>query len=142
MSETTTGTGPRRTDTVGSGTATVTYDVHGDLAQATPERPALFLIGSPMDAVGFTTLRSHFTDRPVVTYDPRGAGRNPTDTTSITAEEHADDLHQVIEALGAGPVDLFAQQRWGSQRARARGDAPRGRTPRGGARAADGSTAA
>ena len=108
MSETSTGTEPNvETHTVGSGTATVTYDVHGDLAQATPERPALFLIGSPMDAVGFTTLRSHFTDRPVVTYDPRGAGRNPTDTTSITPEEHADDLHQVIEALGAGPVDLF-----------------------------------
>jgi len=108
MSETSTGTEPNvQTRTVGSGTATVTYDVHGDLAQATPERPALFMIGSPMDAVGFTTLRSHFTDRPVVTYDPRGAGRNPTDTTSITPEEHADDLHQVIEALGAGPVDLF-----------------------------------
>ena len=104
MSETTT----VRTDTVGSGTATVTYDVHGELGDATPERPVLFMIGSPMDAVGFTTLRSHFTDRPVVTYDPRGAGRNPTDTTSITPEQHADDLHQVIEALGAGPVDLFA----------------------------------
>lgn len=96
------------TATVGSGTATVTYDVHGDLAAATQDRPALFMIGSPMDAVGFTTLRSHFTDRPVVTYDPRGAGRNPTDTTSITAEEHADDLHRVIEALGVGPVDVFA----------------------------------
>ncbi len=108
MSETSTGTSPAtQTHTVGSGTATVTYDVHGDLAEATPERPVLFMIGSPMDAVGFTTLRSHFTDRPVVTYDPRGAGRNPTDTTSITPEEHADDLHRVIEALGAGPVDLF-----------------------------------
>ena len=104
MTETTT----TETHTVGSGTATVTYDVHGDLTQATPDRPALLMIGSPMDAVGFTTLRSHFTDRPVVTYDPRGAGRNPTDTTSITVEEHADDLHRVIEAVGAGPVDVFA----------------------------------
>ena len=104
MSETTI----TQTQTVGSGTATVTYDVHGDLSQATPDRPALLMIGSPMDAVGFTTLRSHFTDRPVVTYDPRGAGRNPTDTTSITAEEHADDLHRVIEALGVAPVDVFA----------------------------------
>ncbi len=107
MSETSTGTSPA-THTVGSGTATVTYDVHGDLGAATPERPVLFMLGSPMDAVGFTSLRAHFTDRPVVTYDPRGAGRNPTDTSSITAEEHADDLHRVIEALGAGPVDLFA----------------------------------
>ncbi len=110
MSESSTGTAPTtRTSTVGSGTATVTYDVHGDLTQATPERPVLFMIGSPMDAVGFTTLRSHFTDRPVVTYDPRGAGRNPTDTTSITPEDHADDLHRVIEALDAGPVDLFGR---------------------------------
>ena len=38
------------------------------------------IIGSPMDATGFGTLAGHFTDRPVVTYDPRGAGRNPTDT--------------------------------------------------------------
>ena len=108
MSETSTGTAPAtQTHSVGGGTATVTYDVHGDLAHAAPERPALFMIGSPMDAVGFTTLRSHFTDRPVVTYDPRGAGRNPADTASITPEEHADDLHRVIEALDAGPVDLF-----------------------------------
>jgi pimeloyl-ACP methyl ester carboxylesterase len=43
----------------------------------------------------------------VVTYDPRGAGRNPTDTTPIPAEEHAEDLHRVIQELAAGPVDLF-----------------------------------
>jgi len=96
------------THTVGSGTATVTYDVRGDLAEATADRPVLMLVGSPMDASGFGTLASHFTDRPVVTYDPRGAGRNPTDTTSISAEEHADDLHRVIQDLGVGPVDLFA----------------------------------
>ncbi len=95
------------THTVGSGADTITYDVRGDLASATAERPVLFLIGSPMDAVGFGSLASRFTDRPVVTYDPRGAGRNPTDTTPITAEQHADDLHRVIEALGVGPVDVF-----------------------------------
>lgn len=97
-----------RTSTVGSDTSEVTYDVHGDLADATPDRPALLMIASPMDAVGFGSLRSHFTDRPVVTYDPRGAGRNPTDTTDIDPEDHAEDLHRVIEALGAGPVDVFA----------------------------------
>ena len=138
MSETSTGTSPAtQTHTVGSGTATVTYDVHGDLTEATPERPVLFLIGSPMDAVGFTTLRSHFTDRPVVTYDPRGAGRNPTDTTSITPEEHADDLHRVIEALDAGPVDLFGSSGGAVNALSARGGAPWRRTPGSGARAAD-----
>jgi pimeloyl-ACP methyl ester carboxylesterase len=96
------------TRTVGSGTATVNYDIHGDLGDATPERPVLLMIGSPMDATGFGTLVGHFTDRPVVTYDPRGAGRNPVDTTPVTPEEHASDLHAVIEDLGAGPVDIFA----------------------------------
>ena len=96
------------TRTVGSGTETVTYDVRGDLGAATSERPALFMFGSPMDAGAFGTLASHFTDRPVVTYDPRGAARNPTDTSPISVEQHAEDLHRVIEALGVGPVDLFA----------------------------------
>jgi pimeloyl-ACP methyl ester carboxylesterase len=95
------------THSLGSGTSSVTYDVHGDLAAATHDRPVLMIVGCPMDATGFGTLASHFTDRPVVTYDPRGAGRNPTDTTPLTPEQHADDLHRVIEALAVGPVDLF-----------------------------------
>lgn len=96
------------TSTVGEGTETVTYDVHGDLASATPDSPPLFMLASPMDAVGFTTLRGHFTDRVVVTYDPRGAARNPIDTTDIPPTDHAEDLHRVITALGVGPVDVFA----------------------------------
>lgn len=95
------------TRTIGSGTTAVTYDIHGDLSDATADRPALMMIGSPMDAVGFTTLRGHFTDRPVITYDPRGAGRNPVETTPLTPEQHAADVHAVIQDLGAGPVDLF-----------------------------------
>ena len=95
------------THTVGSGADSITYDIRGDLSAATTDRPVLFLIGSPMDAVGFGSLASHFADRPVVTYDPRGAGRNPTDTTPIVAEQHAEDLHRVIEDLGVGPVDVF-----------------------------------
>ncbi|MCY0943834.1 alpha/beta fold hydrolase [Streptomyces antarcticus] len=60
--------------------------------------------------VGFLTLASYFTDRTVVTYDPRGTGRSiRTDGASeSTPEEHADDLRRVIEALGSGPVDVFA----------------------------------
>jgi pimeloyl-ACP methyl ester carboxylesterase len=103
MSETST----IQTHTVGDGPASITYDIRGDLATATADRPVLMIVGSPMDASGFGTLASHFTDRPVVTYDPRGAGRNPTGTTPITPEQHADDLHSVIAALGVGPVDLF-----------------------------------
>ncbi len=63
-----------------------------------------------MGASGFGTLAGHFTDRTVVTYDPRGVERSTkTDPASeSTPEQHADDLHRIIEALGAGPVDLFA----------------------------------
>jgi len=89
--------------------ATLTYDIRGDLADATPERPVLMLIGSPMGAAGFTTLTTHFIDRPVVTYDPRGVERSIKDdpTSEPTPEQHADDLHRVVEALGVDVVDLF-----------------------------------
>ncbi|HET6654147.1 MAG TPA: alpha/beta hydrolase [Nocardioides sp.] len=88
---------------------TLTYDVRGDLAEATPDRPALFMMASPMGAAGFDTLASHFTDRPVVTYDPRGVERSVKDdpTSESTPEQHADDLHRIIEALGVDRVDLF-----------------------------------
>src|SRR5262249_10221646 len=55
-------------------------------------------------------LAGHFTDRTVVTYDPRGSERSKrTDgTAETTPDEHADDLHRLISALDAGPVDIFA----------------------------------
>jgi len=72
--------------------------------------PILLLIGSPMGAAGFGTLAGHFPDRTVVTYDPRGSeGSVQTDPQArITPEVHAEDLHRLIEAVGGGPVDLFA----------------------------------
>lgn len=87
--------------------ALLTYDVR--TAETTTE-PPLVLIGSPMAAAGFATLASHFPDRTVVTYDPRGAERSRrTDAAQrSTPEEHADDVHSVIDAIGGGPVDLFA----------------------------------
>lgn len=87
--------------------ATLTYDVRPN---DTSSEPVVLLIGSPMGAAGFGTLASHFADRTVVTYDPRGAERSTrTDPASpSTPEQHADDLHQLIQALDAGPVDLFA----------------------------------
>jgi pimeloyl-ACP methyl ester carboxylesterase len=68
------------------------------------------LIGSPMDASGFGTLAARFADRTVVTYDPRGTARSEKTDASLesTPEQHADDIHRIIAALGAGPVDLFA----------------------------------
>jgi pimeloyl-ACP methyl ester carboxylesterase len=72
--------------------------------------PVLVMIGSPMGAAGFATLASHFTDRTVVTYDPRGVERSErTDPAlPVTPEVHAADVQAVIEAIGGGPVDLFA----------------------------------
>jgi pimeloyl-ACP methyl ester carboxylesterase len=87
--------------------AVLTYDIRK--SERTTE-PPLVLIGSPMGAAGFGTLAGHFTDRTLVTYDPRGAERSRrTDSADrSTPEEHADDVHRIIEAVGGGPVDLFA----------------------------------
>ncbi|MFF2775109.1 alpha/beta fold hydrolase [Streptomyces sp. NPDC058052] len=96
------------TRTLETAGATLRYDVRSGTG-ADP-RP-LLLIGSPMDATGFTTLASHFADRTVVTYDPRGVGRSETAEGApleIRPEEHADDLARLIEDLAAGPVDVFA----------------------------------
>jgi pimeloyl-ACP methyl ester carboxylesterase len=86
--------------------ATLTYDVRQGDAPA----PPLMLIGSPMGAGGFGTLASHFADRTVVTYDPRGVERSTKDdpATESTPEQHAEDIHRIIAELGGGPVDLFA----------------------------------
>ena len=96
------------TKTLDAPGATITYDIRP--AQTDSRAPALLIIGSPMGASGFGTLASHFTDRTVVTYDPRGVERSPKvdPSTESTPEEHADDVHRVIEAVGVGPVDLFA----------------------------------
>ncbi len=96
----------RTTHTLEVPGAVLTYDVRtGDGAA-----PVLLLIGSPMGAAGFCTSTGYFTDRMVVTYDPRGVerSRRTDDATTSTPEEHADDLHRLIATLDAGPVDLFA----------------------------------
>jgi pimeloyl-ACP methyl ester carboxylesterase len=96
-----------KTYTLDAPGAQLYYDVRSNDSSG---RPALLLIGSPMGAEGFDTLAGHFTGRTVVTYDPRAAGRSRrTDGAhQTTPDEHADDLHRLIEALGPGPVDIFA----------------------------------
>ncbi|MFD6882617.1 MULTISPECIES: alpha/beta fold hydrolase [unclassified Rhodococcus (in: high G+C Gram-positive bacteria)] len=88
--------------------ASLVYDVRP--ASGEQRFPTLILAASPMDAGAFGTLASYFPDRTVVTYDPRGTGRGVrTDTTvDSTPRLHADDLVALIDALGTGPVDLFA----------------------------------
>jgi pimeloyl-ACP methyl ester carboxylesterase len=97
-----------KTQTLDLPGATLTYDVREAESEST--EPVLLLIGSPMDATGFTTLAGHFPDRTVVTYDPRGVGRSPRadGVTGATPDEHAEDLHRLIAELDAGPVDIFA----------------------------------
>ena len=97
------------THTLETAGAAIAYDVHGPLPTA-DGRPPLLMIGQPMTAGGFGTLASHFPDRTVVTYDPRGLGRSTRQDgrTDHVPEVQAEDVHAVVEALGAGPVELFA----------------------------------
>jgi pimeloyl-ACP methyl ester carboxylesterase len=88
--------------------AVLTYDVRPPAGGG--DAPVLLLIASPMGAAGFGSLARHFTDRTVVTYDPRGSERSTrTDPApESTPDQHADDLHRLILELKAGPVDIFA----------------------------------
>lgn len=97
------------TRTVETPGATIVYDVRRP-QHAPDDRPPLLMIGQPMDATGFTALASFFPDRTVVTYDPRGLGRSARrdGRTDHDPRQHADDLHRLVAALGAGPVDVFA----------------------------------
>src|SRR6266567_7230298 len=105
-----------KTHTLDAPGAVLHYDVRSNDAST---QPVLLLIGSPMGAEGFVTQAGHFTDRTVVTYDPRGAGRSKrTDGASeTTVDEHADDLHRLTATLGAGPVDIFASSGIGAESA-------------------------
>jgi pimeloyl-ACP methyl ester carboxylesterase len=89
--------------------ANLVYDLHGPLSPA-DGRPPLFMIGQPMDAGGFSVLASYFPDRTVVTYDPRGLGRSTRKDgrADHTPRDQAEDVHALIEALGGGPVEMFA----------------------------------
>src|SRR5919108_1914981 len=88
--------------------ADIVYDVQGPLPAA-DGRPPLLMIAQPMDASGFRTLASHFPDRTVITYDPRGLGRSTRKDGRVdnSPTTQADDVHALIEALGAGPVEIF-----------------------------------
>jgi pimeloyl-ACP methyl ester carboxylesterase len=89
--------------------ADIAYDVRGPLPTA-DGRPPLLMIAQPMDASGFGALASHFPDRTVVTYDPRGLGRSVRKDGRVDHSPivQAEDVHAVIDVLGAGPVDMFA----------------------------------
>jgi pimeloyl-ACP methyl ester carboxylesterase len=87
----------------------IAYDVHGPLPTI-DGRPPLVMIGQPMTAGGFDALASNFGDRTVVTYDPRGLGRSTRSDGRVdnSPTVQADDVHAIIQTLGAGPVEMFA----------------------------------
>jgi pimeloyl-ACP methyl ester carboxylesterase len=93
-------------DTAG---AEVVYDIT-DAQNGAGDHPPLVMIGQPMDASGFRALASYLPDRVVVTYDPRGLGRSTRTDGEVTntPTAQAEDVHAIITALGAGPVDMFA----------------------------------
>jgi pimeloyl-ACP methyl ester carboxylesterase len=98
-----------QTHTLATPDVDLVYDVRGPLPP--PDgRAVLLMIGQPMTAEGFDALAAHFEDRTVVTYDPRGLGRSvrKDGREDHTPQDQATDLHLLIEALGAGPVDVFA----------------------------------
>jgi pimeloyl-ACP methyl ester carboxylesterase len=97
------------TRTLASAEVDLVYDVRGPLPTA-DGRPPLVMIGQPMEADGFATLASYFPDRTVVTYDPRGLGRSTRKDGRVdhVPEVQAGDVHALIGALGAGPVEMFA----------------------------------
>jgi pimeloyl-ACP methyl ester carboxylesterase len=97
------------THTLETAEVDIAYDVRGPLPAA-DGRPPLFMIAQPMDASGFATLASFFPDRTVVTYDPRGLGRSRRKDGRVdhSPTVQAGDVHAVIEALGVGPVEMFA----------------------------------
>jgi pimeloyl-ACP methyl ester carboxylesterase len=99
----------KTTHTLETAEVDIAYDVWGPLP-TDDGRPPLFMIGQPMDASGFATLASLFPDRTVVTYDPRGLGRSTRKDGRLdhSPTVQAEDVHAVIEALGVGPVEMFA----------------------------------
>jgi len=73
--------------------------------------PLLVMVGSPMDSTKFAGLARVLADRyTVVTYDPRGIGNSSREdaASDLTPQQQADDVHRLLDALGSGPVDIFA----------------------------------
>jgi pimeloyl-ACP methyl ester carboxylesterase len=97
------------THTLETPEADIVYDVYGRLPTA-DGRPPLVMIGQPMTADGFATLAGLLPERTVITYDPRGLGRSTRKDGRVdnTPDLQSSDLHHLIEALGAGPVEVFA----------------------------------
>ncbi len=83
--------------------ANLHYEVRGS-------GPLLLVIGQPMTSEPFAPLAELLAaDHTVVTYDPHGLGRSTVEDPSlpITPEVQADDLAELVDAVGGGPADVF-----------------------------------
>jgi pimeloyl-ACP methyl ester carboxylesterase len=83
---------------------TLYYEVRGS-------GPLLLVVGQPMTSEPFSALADLLAENhTVVTYDPRGLGRSTRTDGRIdhSPTVQAQDVHAVIDALGAGPVEMFA----------------------------------
>jgi pimeloyl-ACP methyl ester carboxylesterase len=73
--------------------------------------PVLLMIpGGPMDASGFQPVAEQLADSyTVVTYDCRGNSRSPMTgpREELTVDLAAEDARRLLEAVGAGPADVF-----------------------------------
>ncbi len=73
--------------------------------------PVLLMIpGGPMDAAGFQPVAEQLADSyTVVTYDCRGNSRSPMTgpREDLTVDLAAQDARRLLEAVGAGPADVF-----------------------------------
>ena len=93
------------TRTLASPGATITYDVRpgGDGSQ-----PPLMLIGSPMGPPACHAVQPlSEPDRGDLRPARSGARRQGRSEQRVDPEQHAEDLHRIIQEIG-GPVDLFA----------------------------------
>jgi pimeloyl-ACP methyl ester carboxylesterase len=72
--------------------------------------PLLLVVAQPMTSGPLGPLADLLADRyTVVTYDPHGVGESTVDDPSqpVTPEVEADDLANIIDAVGGGPADVF-----------------------------------
>lgn len=101
-----------KTHTVGNNGAELVYDLHAPTSGA-DGKPALVMIGQPMDASGFRAQLEYFTDRTVITYDPRGMGRSTRTDGRVDQdpETHAGDVYEA-QGWGAGMAAFLQMAEW------------------------------
>ena len=93
---------PRTPGTVAVPGAVLSFDVVGDLADATRDNPPLVLGGPPMDSTGFGSLAARLDGRVLVLTDPRNTGRSTRDdeTAAVTNLDAAVSLVTQLRQFG------------------------------------------